>query len=95
MHTPDGKVEASGDVKVTGSSVEGTCDKLTLTWSDERVALEGKVRLKCLQDGREVDLTGEQLSVKLSAAELIPPPSVDPVEAPIAPAVREKIEEKK
>jgi hypothetical protein len=81
LQTPDGKVEASGEVKVTGPSVEGACDKLMLSWSDERVMLQGKVRLKCQQDGREVDLTGDQLSIKLAAAEIVPPPEPEQPEA--------------
>lgn len=74
MQCPSGQVCATGAVQVTGLNLEGTCEKLTLGWHDERVSLEGKVRLKCKQDGQDVDLAGEQLSVKLAVVEMLPPP---------------------
>jgi hypothetical protein len=74
MQTPDGNVQACGNVSVSGPNVEATCEKLTLRWHDERVLLEGKVRLKCQQNGQDVDLGGEQLTVRLAVIESVPPP---------------------
>jgi hypothetical protein len=75
MKSPAGSVQAQGDVKVRGTNVEGTCKKLTLSWTDERVQLEGGVKLKCKQDGQDVDLSGEQLSIKLAVIETVPSPA--------------------
>jgi hypothetical protein len=75
MKSPAGSVQVQGNVKVNGTNVEGTCKKLTLSWSDDRVQLEGDVRLKCKQNGQDVDLTGEQLSVKLAVIETLPLPA--------------------
>ena len=75
MKSPAGAVQAQGDVKVRGTNVEGTCKKLTLSWTDERVQLEGSVKFKCKQDGQDVDLTGEQLSIKLAVIETLPLPA--------------------
>jgi hypothetical protein len=76
MKTPAGSVQAAGDVRVRGTNVEGTCKKLSLSWNDERVQLQGAVKLKCKQDGQDVDLTGEQLSIKLAVVETVPPPAL-------------------
>jgi hypothetical protein len=75
MKTPAGSIQAEGDVKVKGTNIEGTCKKLILLWSDERVQLEGCVKLKCKQEGQNVDLTGEQLSIKLAVVETLPLPA--------------------
>jgi hypothetical protein len=75
MKTPAGAVQAEGDVKVKGTNIEGTCKKLTLSWSNERIQLEGGVKLKCKQDGQDVELTGEQLSIKLAVVETLPMPA--------------------
>jgi len=75
MKSPAGAVQAQGDVKVRGTNVEGTCKKLTLSWTDERVQLEGGVKLKSKQDGQDVDLSGEQLNIKLALIETLPLPA--------------------
>jgi hypothetical protein len=75
MQTPQGNLQATGNVHVVGPHVEGTCDSLTLAWSDEHVSLAGKVSLKCQQNGQDVDLSGEKLTIKLAAIETLPPPS--------------------
>jgi hypothetical protein len=75
MQTPNGNLQASGSVQFTGPNVEGACDKLVLAWADEHVSLEGNVSLRCLQNGQDVDLRGEKLSIKLAAIETLPPPA--------------------
>jgi hypothetical protein len=75
MQTPTGQVHAAGNVSVNGPSVEGICEKLALAWDDDRLNLAGNVRLKCKQDGQDVELAGEQLSVKLAVVEPVPPPA--------------------
>ena len=76
LQTPNGQVHAAGNVTVTGPNMEGSCGKLTLTWENERLYLEGTVSLKCKQDGQDVDLAGEQLSVKLAVVETAPAPGL-------------------
>jgi hypothetical protein len=46
-----------------------------LAWDDSRLNLTGNVRLKCKQDGQDVELSGEQLGVKLPVVETLPPPA--------------------
>jgi len=75
IQTPKGQVCAAGNVTVSGPNVEASCTRLTLTGDDERLHLQGNVSLKCKQDGRDVDLAGEKLSMKLAVVETIPLPA--------------------
>lgn len=82
LQSPDGVAEARGNVQVQGPNVEGTCEKLTFTWRDAGVVLEGKVRLKCKQDGQQVDLNGDRLVVKLAGVAKAPVPEAEKEERP-------------
>ncbi len=81
LQAPDGSIETRGNVQVSAPDVEGTCDNLTISWKADRLLLEGKVRVKCRQDGQMVDVAGDSLSVRLTAtkgdktAEPIPAPT--------------------
>jgi hypothetical protein len=68
LQSPRGQIQAHGDVKLTGSGLEGTCDRLSISWQDENVALEGQVRLTCHRDGQNVELAADRLTLKLSTA---------------------------
>jgi hypothetical protein len=68
LQAPRGSLEAQGDVKVTGSDLDGTCEHLTINWQDDHVFLEGKAHLKCLRNGQDVELNSDRLSLKLSAS---------------------------
>ncbi len=75
LQAPEGTIVAQGTVKITAPDLDGVCDKLTISWQEDRVILEKEVRLKCRKDGQEVELTGERLTVKLTAT--APAKSVD------------------
>jgi hypothetical protein len=60
MQSPNGAIQARGNVKVSGLDLKGTCELLTITWQDESVSLAGKVHL----DGREIELNADKLSLK-------------------------------
>jgi hypothetical protein len=67
LQAPDGTITAQGKIKVVAPDLEGLCDALTINWKEDRIILEKDVRLKCQKDGQEVELTGERLTVKLTA----------------------------
>jgi hypothetical protein len=71
LQAPRGSLEAHGDVKVTGSDLDGTCERLTINWQDDHVFLEGKAHLKCLRNGQDVELNSDRLSLKLSASSTV------------------------
>ncbi len=68
VQAPNGNIQALGDVKLSGSDLNGSCDLLTIIWQKEDVLMEGKVHLKCPKDAQEIDLTADRLSVKLTNA---------------------------
>ncbi len=68
VQAPNGNIQAQGDVKLSGSDLNGSCDVLTIIWQKEDVLMEGKVHLKCPKDAQEIDLTADRLSVKLTNA---------------------------
>lgn len=67
LQAPDGAIEARGSVKVSAPSLDGTCDQLSISWLTDRVDLSGQVRVTCRKEGQEVEMTGDKLSVKLTA----------------------------
>ena len=66
VQAPNGNIQAQGDVKLSGSDLNGSCDVLTIIWHKEDVLMEGKVHLKCPKDAQEIDLAADRLSVKLT-----------------------------
>jgi hypothetical protein len=65
MQTPRGRIEASGKVKVVSDNLEGTCERLTISWQEDVVVLE-KVQLKCKLEGQAAELNAEQLRLRLN-----------------------------
>lgn len=65
LRYPDGDIEAQGHVVFAAGNMEGSCERLTLTWRDSKIVLIGNVRLKGRQDNQEVDLTGDSMTFKL------------------------------
>jgi hypothetical protein len=65
LQAPHGKLLAEGDIHITSTGLEGHCAKLTINWLDDRVLLEGQVRLKWNKEGKDAEVVGEQLSVRL------------------------------
>jgi hypothetical protein len=60
MQSPNGAIQAKGNVQVAGLDLKGTCELLTITWQDESVSLSGKVHL----NGQEIELNADKLSLK-------------------------------
>lgn len=88
LQAPDGMIEASGRVTVTAPDLEGNCNKLTLSWREERLSLEGEVIVKCRQNGQEAELKGHTVALKLTTsatAQKASPPSAFP---PMKPATK-------
>ena len=71
LQAPRGSIQAQGDVTITGSGLDGTCQRLTINWQDDHVLLEGAAQLKCLRDGHDVELKAERLSLRLSASSTV------------------------
>lgn len=66
LQAPHGCLQAQGTVKVSGAGLEGTCDRLTISWDHNKVLLEGNVHLSCHKEGQEVELAADRLSVRLN-----------------------------
>jgi hypothetical protein len=86
LQAPCGSIQAQGDVKISGSGLDGNCERLTINWQDDHVLLEGHAQLKCLRDGQDVELKADRLSLKLSTSSTVrgvgesaEPPMIDPV----------------
>jgi hypothetical protein len=65
LQTPGGLIRASGGVKLTTDSIEGTCEQMTIAWNQDTVVLD-KVRLKCRLEEQGAELHAEQLRIRLS-----------------------------
>jgi hypothetical protein len=72
LQSPRGIIDATGSVTLTSEGLDGTCDRLQITWVEDVVVLEGKANLKCQRDGQEVELKAERLSLRLSASGVVP-----------------------
>jgi hypothetical protein len=88
LQAPRGSIQAQGDVKISGSGLDGCCERLTINWWCDHVLLEGHAQLRCLRDGQDVELKAEKLSLKLSASSTVKgvgesaePPPADPTRA--------------
>ncbi|MBL8798047.1 MAG: hypothetical protein JNM56_29390 [Planctomycetia bacterium] len=93
VRSPDGDIEATGNVAFSSTSLEGSCERLTLSWRDSQISLNGKVRLKGKQEEHEVDLAGDQLSFKLAPSGRVrkdatssAPPAAAPSRSEVIPA---------
>jgi hypothetical protein len=68
LQAPEGLIEAKGGVRISSAGSEATCDRLTITWQDDRITLEGKVQMKSGRDGMEI--SGDRVSLRLTAAQV-------------------------
>jgi hypothetical protein len=66
--TPSGAIEGTGSVKIDGPDMDGTCERIRISWSEDRIVLEGTVNVKCRKDLQEIELTGDRLSVKVATS---------------------------
>ncbi len=65
LQAPKGAIKAEGTVKVSGNGFEGSCERLTISWHDDGVAMDGAVLVKCHKEGRDLQVTGERVMLKL------------------------------
>jgi hypothetical protein len=68
LQAPQGMIEAKGGVKLSISGSEAMCERLMITWQDDRVTLEGKVQMKSVRDGMEI--RADHLNLRLSAVHM-------------------------
>jgi hypothetical protein len=66
LQAPCGNIEAQGTVKLASSGLEGSCDRLTISWQEDQVVLEGSAKLKCYREGQNVELKAARLSLRLT-----------------------------
>jgi hypothetical protein len=68
LQAPRGTIEAQGVVKLSSTGLEGSCERLTISWQEDQVMLDGQAKLKCQRDGQNVELKSDRLSLRLSPA---------------------------
>jgi hypothetical protein len=68
LQAPRGNIEAQGCVKLSSSGLDGSCDRLTISWQEDQVVLVGQARLKCQREGQDVELKSDRLSLRLTPA---------------------------
>lgn len=83
LQAPHGQLQAQGTVQISGAGLEATCERLIISWQDDKVLLEGQVRLKCHKGGPAIELAGHQLSVKLNT--VAPVKTTDAASTPLGP----------
>ncbi len=71
LQTPRGAIHAQGDVKISGSGLDGHCDRLLINWHVDQIVVEGNAYLKCLREGHDVELTADRLSLRLSESSTV------------------------
>ena len=81
LQAPKGCVRASGKVSITGPGLEGASNVMILNLQEDRLMLEGDVKVKSRRDKQDLELTGERLSLRLisAAAEVKKHSSMQPV----------------
>lgn len=66
LHTPNGGLQATGRVAVTGPCVEARCERLTIAWPTGQVALDGGVRLAFQTKGMVQEMRAESVCFRLN-----------------------------
>jgi hypothetical protein len=69
MKRPLGNIEATGKVEIITRGHEGKCDKLAISWQEDRVELQGNASWKSRHQGEMLELNASQLSLRLSAVQ--------------------------
>jgi len=65
LQAPKRCLRASGKVKITGPGLEGTSNIMTLNLQEDRLMLEGDVKVKSRRDNQDLELTGDRLNLRL------------------------------
>lgn len=67
VQSPTGDIQAEGEIKVNAVGLDMECERLTISWKNDWVLLEGKVHLQTEKDGQKVEMTGDKLQLKLTS----------------------------
>ena len=92
MESPDGALLAIGKVAITGPGLKGSCNRLSISLTDDILVLEGKVELQIQQGSLSdlaipmVELKGELISLRLQQLTGGGNPAAGAAASPIAPA---------
>jgi hypothetical protein len=68
VQAPNGSIEAQGTVKLSGVGMEVICDRLTISWQNDQVILEGHAQMTYRSAGQDLELAADRLSVRLTGA---------------------------
>src|SRR5207248_956796 len=68
LQSPQGGLQASGRVAVSGPCLEASCDRLLISWQTGQIALEGHVRVICQNNGVRTELGTESICFRLSGS---------------------------
>jgi hypothetical protein len=75
--------KAETGIHITSLSLEGTCERVTVSEQGESMLLEGHVRLKCHDDGQQAKLSADHVRISLADGSLqLTWPSPQPVTVP-------------
>ncbi len=66
MQVPRGLVQAQGSVKLTSPNLEATSDSLSINLQEDILSLGGRAQVIHRQQGQEVEVRGDRLSLRLT-----------------------------
>jgi hypothetical protein len=66
VQSPTGDIQAEGKIKVSAAGLDMNCERLTISWQNDWVLMEGKVRLQTQKDAQQLELSGDKLQLKLT-----------------------------
>jgi hypothetical protein len=65
LQSPNGSIQARGNVKITAPQLEAASQGLTIQLHDDRLVLDGQAQVTQRGDGQELELRGERLTLRL------------------------------
>jgi hypothetical protein len=65
LKAPQGNIQAVGNVKISGTGLEGNSDRLTVNLQEDQVILEGRAALVSRRQGENIEVKGERLCLRL------------------------------
>jgi hypothetical protein len=66
VQSPTGDIQAEGQIKISAAGLDMDCERLTISWQNDWVVMEGKVRLQTEKGGQQLELIGDKLQLKLT-----------------------------
>jgi hypothetical protein len=83
LQAPNGTIEAQGTVKLSGGGIEGACDRLTISWQNDQVILEGHAQMTYRRAGQDLEVAADRLSLRLTGARIDPEGKGEASEPPL------------